>query len=928
MRRIALLAGLFLSFVPFVAQGQVMTSGGGTGTTSPSGILYGDGTLHLKTVGIGSNLTFTGGVLSASGGGGTFPFTPTANYNSTSTPIGFLQGLFSTASSTFNGNVFFPNLSQGLAFIGTNGIHSTVGTSTLTASSPLTGSFTQVGSGGALGCQTASGSQAGCLSSADWNTFNGKSSFAYPFSLNGYATSSVLAIFASTTIGNGNQNGGLTISGGATTTGNAYFAGNVGIGTTTPTAKLVVGTGAMPGFSTTVFVTDPTAAYMDFKSAGNPELIFGSDGNTNGFFGTFSNNDLGIRTNNALRVLVDKLGRVGIGTSTPGTAIPSTNETLDVYGNGIVTNDASSRSMVFGNYSGNSGIIGTFSSNNLVLRTANSDRVTIDTSGLVGIGTSSPVEKLSILSADNMQSTNIFAVRANNLTQGVALGWNNIREIGTNGNNNFLVDAQGTGSLLLQTVSSGNVGIGTSTPGSLLSIGGTGVGINFTLATTTHNTTGGIDLEGGGCFSIKTVCVGGGGGGTVTNVATNSTLTGGPITTTGTLGINLSNSNIWSGLQQFNGQASSTQQSVYGELYVGDTATSTLFGSATSTFPYGVNIATTNGCVAFNGTCLNSSISNATAWKQAVNYATTGALPSNTYNNGTSGVGATITEVGTGALSIDGASPSVGQRVLIKNEGTAANNGIYTVTVAGSGIAAFVLTRATDFNSTADVYPGVAAYVISGTANGDDSFVLTSAAPITIGTTALTFAIFANGNITLPITIANGGTNATSFSTSGNAVYYNGTSLVTAPTTGSITIPYATTTAISATATSTFSAGVGIGTTTPAAPLDVNGAAFSECVPVADASTITLNWYAGNCFTVTVAASRTLAFSNVYPGETIRVFVTQGGSGSNTLTYPGSVSWPAKTAPTLTTAVGTWDVISFTTATSTATVSGATSIGY
>lgn len=51
-----------------------------------------------------------------------------------------------------------------------------VATSTLTASSPLTGSFTQVGSGGSLGCQVASGSQAGCLSSTDWNTFNGKGS--------------------------------------------------------------------------------------------------------------------------------------------------------------------------------------------------------------------------------------------------------------------------------------------------------------------------------------------------------------------------------------------------------------------------------------------------------------------------------------------------------------------------------------------------------------------------------------------------------------------------------------------------------------------------------------------------------------------------------------------------------------------------------
>lgn len=58
---------------------------------------------------------------------------------------------------------------------GASGVYG-VATSTLSASSPLTGSFVQIGSGGALGCQTASGSQAGCLSSTDWTTFDNKGS--------------------------------------------------------------------------------------------------------------------------------------------------------------------------------------------------------------------------------------------------------------------------------------------------------------------------------------------------------------------------------------------------------------------------------------------------------------------------------------------------------------------------------------------------------------------------------------------------------------------------------------------------------------------------------------------------------------------------------------------------------------------------------
>lgn len=216
----------------------------------------------------------------------------------------------------------------------------------------------------------------------------------------------------------------------------------------------------------------------------------------------------------------------------------------------------------------------------------------------------------------------------------------------------------------------------------------------------------------------------------------------------------------------------------------------------------------------------STTISNISAFKQASNYATTGALPANTYLSGV------LTEVGTGALTVDGASPSIGQRILVKNEATQTNNGIYTVTATGSGIAAYVLTRATDFNTSDEIYPGVATYILTGTANGDTTWVVTSTPPVVLDTTNLTFVESANGNITLPISVANGGTGATSFTTTGNSVYWDGSKLATALTTASVTTPFASSTSITSSQGAWFatvSGNVGVGTTSPSKLFTVEG---------------------------------------------------------------------------------------------------------
>jgi len=74
--------------------------------------------------------------------------------------------------------------------------------------------------------------------------------------------------------------------------------------------------------------------------------------------------------------------------------------------------------------------------------------------------------------------------------------------------------------------------------------------------------------------------------------------------------------------------------------------------------------------------------------------------------------------------------------------------------------------------------------------------------------------------------------------------------------------------------------------------------------------TLAVNFANGNIVNLTLTASTTLTFSGHVVGTYI-IQVTQGGSGSYTLTYPASVKWSGGTAPTLTTAVGKTDILTF-----------------
>jgi hypothetical protein len=155
------------------------------------------------------------------------------------------------------------------------------------------------------------------------------------------------------------------------------------------------------------------------------------------------------------------------------------------------------------------------------------------------------------------------------------------------------------------------------------------------------------------------------------------------------------------------------------------------------------------------------------------------------YNNGTSGVGATLTTTGT-YLLIDGANvQTVGTRVLVKNEANATWNGIYTYT------STTVLTRATDFNQPTEV-AGAYTFVESGTTWADTGWVCTTNNPVVFGTTNIVFAQFSGaGSYTAGNALSLSGTQFNvNIDTSGNTtVGINGSNELYIPTGAKLTNP-------------------------------------------------------------------------------------------------------------------------------------------
>jgi hypothetical protein len=183
----------------------------------------------------------------------------------------------------------------------------------------------------------------------------------------------------------------------------------------------------------------------------------------------------------------------------------------------------------------------------------------------------------------------------------------------------------------------------------------------------------------------------------------------------------------------------------------GSTPAAGTFTSITTTTGT-ISTAPTNATDIVNKSYVDTIAAAGITYHTPVKYEAPTALTA-TYNNGTAGVGATLTNAGTlAAFAPDGPTASPGDRILVYNQAAPAQNGVYTVTTVGDGSTAWVLTRATDADSYGLKDPnalgeGDAFFVTSGLTGAGETYVCNTSGTITFGTTAITFVQVSSAQI-------------------------------------------------------------------------------------------------------------------------------------------------------------------------------------
>lgn len=250
-----LLSCFFLAIaLPTFASTVFVANQGGTGTSTPSGILYGDNgaTNHLNSVTIGSGCTFTAGTLSCPGTGGGSSFGYLFPANATSTLITFNNGLTVNGNLSANTAVFSPS------YLDTSGLYGM-----LVDSTQLT---LDTKSGNAITLEDSSGKAANII----LTSLTGTKSFTLPNTSGTFCLTSTCAAFSYPFPANATSTN-ITFSGGLTGT----LTGNASTATTLATGRTLSITGDLS-------YTSPT-----FDGSGNVTAA-GTLATVNGNVGSFT----------------------------------------------------------------------------------------------------------------------------------------------------------------------------------------------------------------------------------------------------------------------------------------------------------------------------------------------------------------------------------------------------------------------------------------------------------------------------------------------------------------------------------------------------------------------------------------------------------------------------------------------------------------
>ena len=277
-------------------------------------------------------------------------------------------------------------------------------------------------------------------------------------------------------------------------------------------------------------------------------------------------------------------------------------------------------------------------------------------------------------------------------------------------------------------------------------------------------------------------------------------------------------------------------------------------------------------------------------YKSAADVATTANFAA-TYTNGSSGVGAKLTASAVGVSSIDGVSLTAGMRVLVKNQTTAAQNGIYTVTTAGTASVATVLTRSTDSDTAARI-AGAVVTVDQGTTNGAGLFTTDFKKSSTIGTTAMNWrSVWDSGNLpvsTFAKTILDDADAASVRSTIGAQASDATLTALAGLATGADKLPYFTgTDTASVTPITAFARTILDDTSAPAVINTIGATATADFqfidyyntsgyleIPKSGGGVVILQWGRTDAIAQSTTATTTVTFRQAFPNKAVTILTT------------------------------------------------------